>query len=404
MSFFGGNLLWNVAKAASSVADAFEKQSDIAVVYSVILDESHPEIKEGRRTIADVGSIQCRLISDIQNNELIFARPLDSSVTILPLRNQTVFIQKLGSEYIYTQISKGLSPNTSNAENLISSLFPATQETDTGNKSKNYSKVSSTGITRSNTNSVNDFDGFGDYFGIEEGIHKLKLYEGDTLFQGRFGQSIRLSAYNNTDNEFSPSLILRNGESPENRQKEDGVLVEEDINGDGNIIFLGGGNALLEYTLPVENKKESFFDYPNELRGNQILLNSDRIILSAKTSQMILASKGDIGMITDGQFSLDSNRGMNLTVNDHIFVDTKNRDFNIDIGNGTIALGTDGTLEAAPKGETLVELLSEMIDLIAQQIYLTPAGPSSPGPTNVAQFTTLKSKLNTMLSNNVQLK
>ena len=404
MSFFGGNLLWNVAKAASSVADAFEKQSDIAVVYSVILDENHPEIKEGRRTIADVGSIQCRLVSDIQNNELIFARPLDSSVTILPLRNQTVFIQKLGSEYIYTQISKGLSPNTSNAENLISSLFPATQETDTGNKSKNYSKVSSTGITRSNTNSVNDFDGFGDYFGIEEGIHKLKLYEGDTLFQGRFGQSIRLSGYNNTDNEFSPSLILRNGESPENRQKEDGVLVEEDVNSDGNIIFLGGGNALLEYTLPVENKKESFFDYPNELRGNQILLNSDRIILSAKTSQMILASKGDIGMITDGKFSLDSNRGMNLTVNDHIFVDTKNRDFNIDIGNGTIALGTDGTLEAAAKGETLVELLGEMLDLIVQQIYLTPAGPSSPGPTNIAQFTTLKSKLNTLLSNNVQLK
>ena len=188
MSFFGGNLLWNVAKAASSVADVFEKQSDIAVVYSVILDENHPEIKEGRRTIADVGSIQCRLISDIQNNELIFARPLDSSVTILPLRNQTVFIQKLGSEYIYTQISKGLSPNTSNAENLISSLFPATQETDAGNKSKNYSRISSTEITRSNTNSVNDFDGFGDYFGVEEGIHKLKLYEGDTLFQGRFGQ------------------------------------------------------------------------------------------------------------------------------------------------------------------------------------------------------------------------
>lgn len=404
MSFFGGNLLWNVAKAASSVADAFEKQSDIAVVYSVILDENHPEIKEGRRTIADVGSIQCRLVSDIQNNELIFARPLDSSVTILPLRNQTVFIQKLGSEYIYTQISKGLSPNTSNAENLISSLFPATQETDAGNTSKNYSKVSSTGITRSNTNSVNDFDGFGDYFGIEEGIHKLKLYEGDTLFQGRFGQSIRLSGYNNADNEFSPSLILRNGESPENRQKEDGVLVEEDVNSDGNIIFLGGGNALLEYTLPIENKKESFFNYPNELRGNQILLNSDRVILSAKSSEMIFASKGDIGMITDGQFSLDSNRGINVTVEDHIFFDTKNRDFNIDIGNGTIALGTDGTLEAAAKGETLVELLGEMLDLIVQQIYLTPAGPSSPGPTNIAQFTTLKSKLNTLLSNNVQLK
>jgi hypothetical protein len=404
MSFFGGNLLWNVAKAASSVADAFEKQSDIAVVYSVILDENHPEIKEGRRTIADVGSIQCRLVSDIQNNELIFARPLDSSVTILPLRNQTVFIQKLGSEYIYTQISKGLSPNTSNAENLISNLFPARQETDSGDKSKNYSKVSSTGITRSNTNSVNDFDGFGDYFGIEEGIHKLKLYEGDTLFQGRFGQSIRLSGYNNADNEFSPSLILRNGESPENRQKEDGVLVEEDINGDGNIIFLGGGSALLEYTLPIKNKKESFFNYPNELKGNQILLSSDRIILSAKSSEMIFASKGDVGFITDGQFSIDASRGINITTEDNIFIDTKNNDLNITQGNGVIFLGTQGETEPAAKGQTLVDLLGEMLDLITQQIYVTPAGPTAPGPTNIAQFASLKAKLNSMLSNNVQLK
>jgi hypothetical protein len=67
-------------------------------------------------------------------------------------------------------------------------------------------------------------------------------------------------------------------------------------------------------------------------------------------------------------------------------------------------LGTDGDLEAAPKGETLVSLLSEMLDLISQQIYVTPAGPTSPGPTNVAQFAALKTKLNSMLSNNVQLK
>ena len=85
-------------------------------------------------------------------------------------------------------------------------------------------------------------------------------------------------------------------------------------------------------------------------------------------------------------------------------MDTQDRDINLDIGNGSIMLGTDGELEAAAKGETLVDLLGEMIDLITQQIYLTPAGPSSPGPTNIAQFTTLKTKLQSMLSNNVQLK
>jgi hypothetical protein len=119
---------------------------------------------------------------------------------------------------------------------------------------------------------------------------------------------------------------------------------------------------------------------------------------------MIGVAKKDIGFITDGQFSIDATGGINVTTDASIFVDTKDRDFNIDIGNGTIFLGTDGELEAAPKGETLVELLGELIDLIAQQIYLTPSGPTKAGPTNVAEFSALKSKLNSILSNNVQLK
>ena len=136
-----------------------------------------------------------------------------------------------------------------------------------------------------------DFDGYGDYFTAEQGIHKLKLYEGDILLQSRFGQSIRLSGYNNSENVFSPTLTIRNGESPENRKSDDNVLDEENINEDGNIIFLGSGEKLLEWTLPTTNSKESFFDYPSELKGNQILLSSDRIILSAKTSQMIFCIK-----------------------------------------------------------------------------------------------------------------
>jgi hypothetical protein len=181
-------------------------------------------------------------------------------------------------------------------------------------------------------------------------------------------------------------------------------LVEENVNKDGNIIFLGSGEKLLEWTLPTTNAKESFFNYPNELKGNQILLSSDRIILSAKTAQMVFASKGDVGFITDGQFSIDTTRGINITTNDNIFIDTKNKDFNITQGNGVIFLGTKGQTEPAAKGQTLVDLLGEMIDLIAQQIYVTPAGPSAPGPTSVAQFAALKAKLNSMLSNNVQLK
>ena len=403
MSFFGGNLIWNVAKRASSAFIA-KSQEDLALVYSVILDENHPLIKSGEANIGDVGSVQCRPLSDVTGETLLIAKPLDSTVTILPIRNQTVFIQKLGNGYVYTQISKGLSPNTSDSDISISTLFNQEQSAEIGGKAAGYSNVSSTGITRSDTKDVNDFDGFGDYFTAENGIHKLKLYEGDVVFQSRFGQSIRLSGYNNSENVFSPTLTIRSGESPENRKKDDNVLVEENINEDGNIIFLGSGEKLLEWTLPTKNKRESFFDYPNELKGNQILLSSDRIILSAKTSQMMFASKGDTGFITDGQFSIDATKGINITTDNHIFIDTHDRDINLTVGGGTIALGTDGEMEAAPKGETLINILGEMLDLIIQQIYVTPAGPTAPGPTNIAQFASLKAKLNTILSNTVQLK
>ena len=96
MSFFGGNLIWNVAKqVASTVVN--KSSDDLAIVYSVVLDENHPLIKSGDVNIADVGSIECRLLNDITGDSLLIAKPLDSTVTILPIRNQTVFIQKLAS-------------------------------------------------------------------------------------------------------------------------------------------------------------------------------------------------------------------------------------------------------------------------------------------------------------------
>ena len=394
MSFFGGNLIWNVASQAVA---SITGQDDVAIVYSVILDENHPLIKSGESTIADVGAIQCRLLKDIQNDRLLIARPLDSTVTILPIRNQSVFIQKLGNGYVYTQMSNGLSPNARIGDQSISTLFDPTQEVDGGSKSKGYASVSSTGIARSNSSQSTDFDGYGDYFTAEEGIHKLKLYEGDVLFQSRFGQSIRLSGYNNSENVFSPTLILRNGESPENRKLPENSLAEENVNDDGNIIFLGSGEKLLEYTLPTTNSRESFSNYPSELKGNQILLNSDRIILSAKAAEMIFSAKKDVGFITDGLFSIDSTKGIDVTLDGDTNYKTNDRNINLNTGNGKVNIG-DANLESLVRGETLVNLMTELISAIEVMTHITPSGLSAP-PLNVASFTKVKSSLKTMLSN-----
>jgi len=385
-------------------------KGSMATVYKVILDTDDDILKdlevEEQLKSKYIGAIQFRLTTqpNKRDESLSIALPYNKGNVSLPTINETVRIIKLESGgFTYERIIGSPLPNVNTDTSAISDTQKKEKAADVASSAE-YSKVQNTGISRSNTQDNTELSKLGDYFEPQPNIHKLKLYEGDTLLESRFGQSIRFSGYNNGDNEFSPTITIRNGESGESLSKEIGASTEEDINKDNNIIFLGSGNSLLNYSLPIKNKKESFFNYPNELRGNQILLNSDRIILSAKNAEMIGVAKKDIGFITDGQFSIDATQGINITTEAGIFVDTKNRDINMNIGNGVVALGTDGELEPAVKGETLVEILSEFMTIVAQQIFVTPSGPTSPGPTNNPQINALHSKLNSMLSNHVQLK
>jgi hypothetical protein len=393
----------------------FANQPSYGVVYEVLTDvDSETAKAKGLGTSVTIGCIRFRLLSDNSINinsveQLSIAYPLDKNSLTLPTRNEIVIIHSFGGNKHYSRIGGDVTPNLNANTDLISKKFDNEIKIDSSNDATNYQNVSSTGISRTNKNSgKSDFDGYGDYFTDNSNIHKLKLYEGDTLLESRFGQSIRFSGYNNSENKFAPTITIRNGENTDSLQSEVGTSTEENINKDGNIIFLGSGEKLLEWTLPTTNAKESFFNYPTELKGNQILLSSDRIILSAKTSQMIFASKEDIGFITDGQFSIDTTRGINVTANQHIYFDVKDK-FNFSItttGGGAIALGSTETdeLEPAVKGETLKNLLYDLMQIIAQQIYVTPAGPTSPGPTNNPLINGLASKLNDILSNDVQLK
>ena len=122
---------------------------------------------------------------------------------------------------------------------------------------------------------------------------------------------------------------------------------------------------------------------------------------------MIFSSKGNVGFMTDNQFSIDTMLGINITSEDNIEIDTtaEDTDIKFNIGDNNIYLGTDDDLlEPAVKGDTLHDLLDELIQLIEQQVFLTPSGPSATGPVNLPSFTTLRNKLETMKSDNIQLK
>ena len=437
-----------------------KSEASYGIVYSIILDETHPIIKNASNkkqntpstqngdilretlqpgqtkfSVVQNTSIQANSIGSSQNDNssdttttanisligaiefrysnkpvsddknLPIAYPFDKNFKNLPVKNETVEIIKNNvGQVFYRRIGAEISPNVNTDGTYISSNYKP--DSEGSNKKESYSKVNDTGISRTNVDDSTKYDGYGDYFKAQPKIHKLKLYEGDMLLESRFGQSIRFSGYNNPKKEFSPTIIIRNGENSVISQKDINFSIEEDISRDGSSIVLSSNQNQLAF-LPgtiddkgktdFQTKPESFDGYPSKFIGDQILLNSGRIILSAKTAEMIFFSKKNYGFISDGAMSIDNKLGIDITVGDDINIMTNDRDINLITGNGSVFIGSK-ELEPMVKGQKLVDLLAELIDAITQQMYLTPSGPSASGPTNVAQFGSIKSKLNNILS------
>jgi len=384
----------------------------VGYVFEVILNEDNETIQSldlAEEASTYVGAIRFRSLENVTTDtkSLDIAYP-SPNVKSLPVKNEVVkIIKNPNGGLFYERTGIEITPNVNSFDNTISSLFPEKTKTNSSDSSK-YSNVQKTGISRSSGGDESDSDGYGDYFEGTPGIHKLRLYEGDTLLESRFGQSLRFSGYNNDNNIFSPTIILRNGENP-NTIDEENVLnttVEEDINRDGSIIVLGSNQKVLPFqagtvdengSSDFETSPESFENYPSELSGNQILLNTGRLILSSKTGEMIFYSKKNYGFISDGALSIDNRLGINVTVGDDIIVNAEDRNINLNKGSGNINLGNQD-LQPIVKGDELVSVLSELIDAITQQVYLTPSGPSSTGPTNVATFQKIKRDLRNILS------
>jgi hypothetical protein len=384
-----------------------DKERKLAVVYDVVLDDQHELVKGQDNASKFIGSIKWRSSSESipDPKSIPYAHPLDKNFKTLPVINEIVEIVEIGKNvYGYRRTGLDINPSITAADNLIDKNFdPKALEEASAAK---YSETAETGTAES-SNDTSEHKGPGKYYKTQIGIHKLKLYEGDNLIESRFGQSIRFSAYNNDKKEFSPTLILRNGESPKNRKLKEGVTIEEDINTDGSIIAMGSGVYEMAFQpgtvddkgkSDFETKVKSFESYPTKLIGDQLLMSSGRLIFSAKNAEMMFFSKKNYGFISDGALSIDNKLGINVNVGDNINVVTNNRDVRIYSGKGSIFLGDQAPLEPLVKGQQLVNILHELITAISNQVFLTPSGPTDVGPTNVSDFQKISDKLNDILS------
>jgi hypothetical protein len=409
---------------------------DLALVNNVILDINeikdtldihhtlYPELNKDTdyvdKNTLNYGAIRYRLLgigSEINDADLPIAYPLSREDFALPVTDEIVKIYTiLGLDY-YERINIENSPNFNTDLRVFIAASKTTPEnSQRGSKLEDYQESQSSGISSQTDSTAGTVEtirrGFnGKYFKRNMKIHQLSLNEGDKLIQGRFGNSIRFSGYIHSDKTNGiahPAILIRNGESSENQKKKVFDIVSEDINGDGTSIQITSGPYKSLFTPTIKVVKEANDTYPSSdnLIGDQLVANSGRVIISSKTAETFLFSKKRFSIFTDDNVTIDSENGFKLiSQRGNISLRAKgNKNIILEVNSGAkVYHGSPTANQQAILGNKLVDLISQLIDVMTNVQYQTYMGPtiaSSILPQYRTQLTTIKTQLKSTLSKN----
>jgi len=340
--------------------------------------------------------------SNAKNN---IARPFDKNNFTFPIKGETVVILKMfeNSQTFWLPYTNTPYPNYRKDYSTNKNTKPDSSPV-TGDGLDRKKAAAAGGTTKPPITKDDDIG-----YKINEKIKFLKPNQGDTILSGRVGNTIRLSElFLSSDDKPYPGIFIRNKQNPELDSKKIGELVDEDINKDGTSVYIVSGKTKVPFKETIKQTKKAFSGYPSDFSGDQLFINSDRIILSAKAKEFIIFGKGNTGIITDGTFSVDATKPIHLLSSNNITIESEaaNQIF-LNSNSGKIFLGKNqgaGQVGAAVQqmvlGGELVDLMEDLIVAILNQIYLTPAGQTGLGPTNANDFIQISNRLKNILSAN----
>jgi hypothetical protein len=371
-------------------------------VVDIVLNETHPRFVEVGEWNG-IGTIFYNSVTDptTQNNTNNQARPAFANIKQFPLINEIVYLFSLPlpnsqeefdsqGNYYFTPINIWNSQHHNAVPNglvLNAEQAPDYQQTQAGN------------VRRVQDSGTEIF--LGNTFVEEPDIHPLLPFEGDLIYEGRWGNSIRFgSTVTGSSNDWSvtgsngdPITIIRNGQNP-NIPTDGWVPTVESINEDLSSIYLTSTQK-----LPLQASSTNYNSYPSnsptspdQFAGRQLILNSGRLVFNTTTDHLLLTSK----------------KSINLNAVEGAYIDTPN----IVMNSTSIKLGSKDATESLMLGDKTVALLSDVLDqLIAVvndlgQLAVKPiVGGAAPDPKLIAttakakiKLTNSKNKLNTLLS------
>lgn len=165
-----------------------------------------------------------------------------------------------------------------------------------------------------------------DSFKEDPDFRGMRAFEGDYILEGRFGNSIRMGSTNKSGNidlspwssnpeeiDSNPITIISN---KHNNKAENSDLFVEDINKDGSSIYLTSKQTI---SLDIGNVKLSNITSPislKEYNNNQIIMNSDRVIINSKKDEVFLMGKTGVELISNGHIYIQGGK-TGLTIQDN---------------------------------------------------------------------------------------
>jgi hypothetical protein len=275
--------------------------AEVLEVYTDTIDESL------------IGAVRARFDVSQQNQPLEDANifyPLDSNVLQVPVQGEEILGCEFGGRYFY-----------------MSKL----------NKSNTATNDSNFGVSALNTGDpYEDFEfEFGRYFNPSSRVKKLLMREGDTIIQGRFGNSIRLGSnqfmsgsqagQEKRDLTESPNIKIVAGGFTDGPIYREGLV--EDKSSEITIEEKSSLYLTTDEYVPYEDVGvKSTFDNNETYFKPQVIIQSDRIVFN---------SKGD-----DGGIGIYSRDNVEIKSADKVEIDSPT----IDIGSNSLVpavLGND---------------------------------------------------------------
>jgi hypothetical protein len=347
-------------------------------VISIVLDESHPRFIELGEWNA-LGTIEYEdVINPLPSPNPPTAKPLSGNTKNLPLVNEIVYLISLPDTSIevissnsiqyYIDIVSLWNHPHHNAFPTSPNLLPPTQQ-------KDYVQTTGGNVRRVTDQSTEIF--LGKTFKERSNIHPLLPFEGDILYEGRWGNSIRVgSTVPNTPNNWSttgqsgdPIVIIRNGQGIQSQ--EGWIPIVEDINNDDTSIYLASTQK-----IPLKASSTNYFSYkenppesPEQFAGKQLIINSGRLVFNTTQDHILFSSAKSINL--NGVNGVNIDTPVFTIQSRNTYIGSKNATEPLLLGNRTI--------------ETLNNIISNLSGFLQICSGLVSTPPGTPlVPLNIA--------------------